>query len=134
MTAPELCRDEWYQHLGGMRRIRVCPLQVSLRLDEFALPAIDQAGVGQCYGIFRAQLRRDQVRFKCQLILVFEDERIKRELVVEMDHHDGGKLKLVGNPVHLSDTPPAMRRPPPRLGFYGAVRAPHARFPLPAQH
>ncbi|MBC7223709.1 MAG: CoA transferase, partial [Anaerolineae bacterium] len=36
--------------------------------------------------------------------------------VVEMDHPRAGKVRSLGNPVHLSATPPAYHRPPPLLG------------------
>jgi crotonobetainyl-CoA:carnitine CoA-transferase CaiB-like acyl-CoA transferase len=33
-----------------------------------------------------------------------------------MDHPTAGKIKTTGFPLRLSATPPALRRPPPRLG------------------
>ncbi|MDQ3507993.1 MAG: CoA transferase [Actinomycetota bacterium] len=48
---------------------------------------------------------------------VFEDEHTKaREMMVEMDHPVEGKIKGLGIPVKLSDTPGQIRRPAPLLG------------------
>ncbi|MGC8838494.1 MAG: CoA transferase, partial [Anaerolineae bacterium] len=37
-------------------------------------------------------------------------------MVVELDHPRAGKVRSLGNPLHLSATPPTYRRPPPMLG------------------
>lgn len=50
---------------------------------------------------------------------VFADPHVQaREMVVEMDHPAmGGKpMKLIANPIKLSETPPTYRKPPPLLG------------------
>ncbi len=48
---------------------------------------------------------------------VFADPQvIAREMVVEMEHPTAGKVKLVGSPLRLSETPPSYRRHPPLLG------------------
>jgi len=47
---------------------------------------------------------------------VFEDPRIKRNLVEEHQHPRGGPFRLVANPINLSLTPPRTRRVPPMLG------------------
>ena len=39
-----------------------------------------------------------------------------REMLVEMDHPVAGKVKIPGNPVKLSKTPPVIDRPSPGLG------------------
>ena len=39
-----------------------------------------------------------------------------REMVVEMEHARTGVLKVMGNPMKLSDTPGELRMPPPLLG------------------
>ena len=41
---------------------------------------------------------------------------IAREMIVELEHPLIGIVKSLGNPVHLSATPPTYRRYPPRLG------------------
>ncbi len=41
---------------------------------------------------------------------------VAREMVVSVDHATAGTLRLPGMPVHLGDTPGAVRQPPPRLG------------------
>jgi crotonobetainyl-CoA:carnitine CoA-transferase CaiB-like acyl-CoA transferase len=47
---------------------------------------------------------------------VFEDPRVQRDLVVEVDHARAGKFKLITNPIRLSETPPSTHRAPPILG------------------
>ncbi len=47
---------------------------------------------------------------------VFEDPRVQKDLVVELDHAKAGKFKVVKNPIRMSETPPTVRRPPPMLG------------------
>jgi CoA:oxalate CoA-transferase len=47
---------------------------------------------------------------------VFEDPRVQKDLVVELDHPNAGKFKVVTNPIRLSDTPTSISRPPPTLG------------------
>ncbi len=49
---------------------------------------------------------------------VFNDPRIKRDLVIEVDHAKAGTIKLVGNPIRLSETPSVARRAPPVLGAH----------------
>lgn len=47
---------------------------------------------------------------------VFADPQVlHNEMAVEVDHHTGRKL-VSGVPIHFSDTPGAVRRPPPALG------------------
>ena len=41
---------------------------------------------------------------------------LAREMVVEADHPQAGRMKMLGIPVKLSATPGAIRRPPPMLG------------------
>ena len=48
---------------------------------------------------------------------VFADPQIlARELVVETDHPTLGRIRTLGSPVKLSETPPLVARPAPRLG------------------
>lgn len=47
---------------------------------------------------------------------VFEDPRVQRDLVEELDHPKAGKFKVVTNPIRLSETPTSIRRPPPTIG------------------
>ena len=51
---------------------------------------------------------------------VFEDPRVQRDLVVELDHAKAGKFKVIKNPIQMSETPPSVRRPPPILGEHTA--------------
>jgi len=49
-----------------------------------------------------------------------EDPQVRHNgMVVEVDHHTG-PLRVSGVPVHLSDTPGSVRRPPPALGAHTA--------------
>ncbi|HKV44164.1 MAG TPA: CoA transferase [bacterium] len=48
---------------------------------------------------------------------VFRDPQIRdQQMLVEMPHPVHGKVKLIGMPVKLSETPGMFRRPPPLLG------------------
>ena len=52
---------------------------------------------------------------------VFADPQVAaRGMVTELDHAIAGLLKLVGSPLKFSDTPCAIRRPPPSLGQHTA--------------
>ncbi|MFT8244425.1 CaiB/BaiF CoA transferase family protein [Roseomonas sp. BN140053] len=52
-----------------------------------------------------------------KLSQVFADPHVQaRGVVVEMDHASGETVKVIANPVRLSDTPPSYRAPPPVLG------------------
>jgi crotonobetainyl-CoA:carnitine CoA-transferase CaiB-like acyl-CoA transferase len=37
-------------------------------------------------------------------------------MALEMDHASGTRMKMIANPVKLSETPPDYRLPPPLLG------------------
>ena len=45
-----------------------------------------------------------------------DEQVIHRNMVVEVDHPDGGKVKMPGNPVKLSYTNEDSYSPPPHLG------------------
>ena len=48
---------------------------------------------------------------------VFSDPQVlSQEMVLEVDHPGYGKVKMTGFPVKLSETPPKLHRPAPRLG------------------
>ena len=52
-----------------------------------------------------------------QLSDVFADPQVlAREAVIEMDHASGAKVKVIANPVRLSETPADYRLAPPLLG------------------
>ncbi len=41
---------------------------------------------------------------------------LERGMVVGMQHPTAGDIRVLGNPMHLSETPPSYRLPPPTLG------------------
>ena len=41
---------------------------------------------------------------------------LARGMVVDMEHPTAGDIRVIGNPMHLADTPPSYRTPPPILG------------------
>jgi crotonobetainyl-CoA:carnitine CoA-transferase CaiB-like acyl-CoA transferase len=45
-----------------------------------------------------------------------DEQVLARQMVVELEHPLSGVVKSLGCPVHLSDTPPAYRLPPPLMG------------------
>lgn len=47
---------------------------------------------------------------------VFEDPRVQRDLVVEVENSKTGKFKLITNPIRMSESPPFTHRAPPVLG------------------
>ena len=48
---------------------------------------------------------------------ILENEQaLANGYITEMEHPEIGKIKVVGNPVRLSDTPLAPVSPPPELG------------------
>ncbi|MCS6889991.1 MAG: CoA transferase [Rhodovarius sp.] len=48
---------------------------------------------------------------------VFNDPHVQaRQMVIEMDHASGQRVKVIANPVKLSATPPQYRSAPPLLG------------------
>ncbi len=48
---------------------------------------------------------------------ILEDaQTLARRMVVEIEHPLIGIIRNIGNPIHLSDTPPTYRRHPPMLG------------------
>ena len=48
---------------------------------------------------------------------VYSDPQVlARDMVVEIEHPTAGRIRNIGIPVKLSETPGAIRRPPPTLG------------------
>lgn len=61
----------------------------------------------------------------CGKIMTFEqaadDPQIQaNNMIIEMEHHRLGKLRLLGTPLRLYDTPPTHRLPPADLGEHNA--------------
>ena len=48
--------------------------------------------------------------------MVQDEHVLAREMIVEQDHPTAGKIRVVGVPVKLSDTPGKVRTPAPLLG------------------
>ncbi len=48
--------------------------------------------------------------------ILSDEQLIARGMIVELEHPAAGLVRTLGNPVHLSHTPPTYRRPPPMLG------------------
>jgi formyl-CoA transferase/CoA:oxalate CoA-transferase len=44
-----------------------------------------------------------------------------REMIVPLEHLTAGPIRVLGTPLKLSDTPPAVRTPPPALGQHTAA-------------
>ena len=44
-----------------------------------------------------------------------------REMIVPLEHLTAGPIRVLGSPLKLSDTPPAVRTPPPTLGEHTAA-------------
>ncbi|HYB55937.1 MAG TPA: CoA transferase [Alphaproteobacteria bacterium] len=52
---------------------------------------------------------------------LFADPQLRaREMVVEVEHPSAGRMKTLGVPIKLSETPGSVRRPAPRLGEHTA--------------
>lgn len=47
---------------------------------------------------------------------VLADERVRRDMLVEMEHPAAGVISVLANPIRLSGTPASVRRAPPTLG------------------
>ena len=45
-----------------------------------------------------------------------DPQTLARQMVAEIDHPEAGRMRTIGIPVKLSQTPGALRRPAPRLG------------------
>ena len=48
---------------------------------------------------------------------IFADEQVRhREMLIEMDHPEAGKIKQIAPPIRMSETPCVVNSPPPVLG------------------
>jgi crotonobetainyl-CoA:carnitine CoA-transferase CaiB-like acyl-CoA transferase len=55
------------------------------------------------------------------LDVLVEDEQVKaRNMIVEVEHPNGDKIRMAGLPIELSDTPGSVRRHQPQLGEHSA--------------
>jgi crotonobetainyl-CoA:carnitine CoA-transferase CaiB-like acyl-CoA transferase len=48
--------------------------------------------------------------------MIADNQVVAREMIVEQEHPTAGKIRVVGVPVKLSETPGAVRTPAPLLG------------------
>jgi crotonobetainyl-CoA:carnitine CoA-transferase CaiB-like acyl-CoA transferase len=48
-----------------------------------------------------------------------------REMIVPLEHLTAGPIRVLGSPLKLSDTPPAVRTPPPTLGQHTSMILEH---------
>ena len=68
---------------------------------------------------FRTNKDRGAVR---DLAQVFADPQLlERAMVVALDHPVAGAIRQLGVPIKMSDTPGAVRTPPPALGQHTAT-------------
>lgn len=52
--------------------------------------------------------------------VMYDQQVLAREMIVEVDHPTAGKLKMPGIPIKLSDTPGSIRIPAPLLGQHSS--------------
>jgi len=107
VDAPELLADERLKTKDGRLAHR-----------DIVDTGLSQAFAKQPLAHWNEKLLEAQAMFSPVLNFqeVFEDPRVQRDLVVELDHPNAGKFKVVTNPIRLSDTPTSISRPPPTLG------------------
>lgn len=48
-----------------------------------------------------------------------DEQTIINKMIIEMEHPTAGRIRALGNPLHLSATPARVDRVPPRLGEHG---------------
>ncbi|MBI1748382.1 MAG: CoA transferase [Acidobacteria bacterium] len=108
ISSPELSTD--VRFATGSRRVDNYAA-LRQRLD----PIIAARPADEWLSLFR----RRQV--PCGLVRSVEqalnDPQLKaRNMIAEIEHPVAGPIKMVGCPIHLSETPASVRIPPPRLG------------------
>ena len=52
--------------------------------------------------------------------ILSDEHLLVRGMIVELEHPAAGLVRGLGNPIHLSQTPPTYRRPAPLLGEHNA--------------
>jgi len=107
LDAPELLADE-----------RLATKEGRLKHREAVDEGVAAAFLKQPLAYWDEKLRSAGVMYSPVLTFpeVFEDPRVQRDLVVEVEHPSAGKFKLITNPIRLSEHPPSTRRAPPVLG------------------
>jgi crotonobetainyl-CoA:carnitine CoA-transferase CaiB-like acyl-CoA transferase len=88
-------------HYDELRPLVARPLSTMTRAEIMRLLGDDGIAVGPVNTVAEA-LENPQIH--------------AREMVVELTHPVYGPLKLLGNPIHMSDTPASLHTAPPRYG------------------
>jgi crotonobetainyl-CoA:carnitine CoA-transferase CaiB-like acyl-CoA transferase len=110
MGKPELAADARFATNDA--RVRNRDTLIGILQQEFALRPVAQwteqlSGAGVPSGPIN------------DIAGVFADPQVQhRGMRVEVDHPLAGRLPLLGNPLHLSETPAQYDRPPPLLGAH----------------
>ncbi len=105
------------EDLASDPRFRTNPDRVAHR--EVLLPLLEATFAAQPTAYWRSVLDAAGVPNGPIYLLseLFADPQVlHRGLVVEMEHPTAGRIRQTGLPVRLSETPGALRTPPPRLG------------------
>ncbi len=105
------------EDLAADPRFRTNPDRVAHR--DVLLPLLETIFAAQPTAYWRSALDAAGVPNGPIYLLseLFADPQVlHRGLVVEMEHPTAGRIRQTGLPVRLSETPGAVRTPPPRLG------------------
>lgn len=116
-TFARFCEAEGLKHLLADERFATNAARVSNRalVTETLAPVLASRGTGEWIE------RLERLKIGCgpinRLSQVFADPQvIARNAVVEMPHPAAGSVKVIANPVRLSETPADYRIAPPALG------------------
>lgn len=109
--------------LAGDPRYATNPARVAHRAE--LIPRLKQVTAGRPRAFWIEGLERERIPGGPINTLpeIFADPQIRaRGMRAEIPAPGmaGGKVPTIGNPIHMSRTPPAYRRPPPRLGEHTA--------------
>jgi len=105
---PELAQDERFRENAGrvLNRGELLPIMEKIFLSR---PAQEWQELLEAADVPSGPINT--------LDRVFSDPHtLALEIVKEIEHPTIGRLKLVGSPLHMSETPPSIDMPPPLLG------------------